>query len=403
MLQVKQAVKAGAIVCLALALIGAGFLLTWAPTMVARHLNAVNAASPAVPLPAQRLHDSLFVADLHADALLWNRDLLERGTYGHVDIPRLIAGGVALQAFTVVTKTPRHLNLERNDDRSDDITLLAMVQRWPVAVWFNLQARALYQARKLHEVAARSRGRFTLILSVQDLQAYLARREREAGITAGFLGLEGAHALGGEFAGVDELYAAGFRMLGLTHFFDNEVGGSAHGLTQGGLTALGRRVVQRAEELGLLIDLAHAAPQLIEDVLAIARRPLVVSHTGLRGHCDNARNLSDDHLRRIAASGGLIGVGFWETACCGRDATAIAAAVRYAAGLAGIDHIGLGSDFDGAVTMPFDASGMAQLTAALLQEGFSPEEIRKVMGGNLKELLLTCLPDGGGTRAAAQP
>lgn len=389
----KQAVKVGVGMGLVLTLIGTGLLLAWAPTLVARRLNAVSAAAPAVPPAAQRLHDSLFVADLHADALLWNRDLVERGTYGHVDLPRLIAGGVALQAFTVVTKTPRHLNLERNDDRSDDITLLALAQRWPVATWFNLKARAHYQARKLHEVAARSNGRFTLILSVQDLQAYLARREHEAGITAGFLGLEGAHALAGELAGVDELYAAGFRMLGLTHFFDNEVGGSAHGLAKGGLTAFGRRVVQRAEELSMLIDLAHAAPQLIDDVLAIARRPLVVSHSGLRGHCDNVRNLSDDHLRRIAATGGLIGVGFWETACCGHDAAAIAAAVRYAADLAGVDHVGLGSDFDGAVTLPFDASGMAQLTAALLQEGFNAGEIRQVMGGNLKELLRNCLPD----------
>lgn len=389
----KQALKAGVGIGLVFALIGTVWLLAWAPTLVARRLNAVSAAAFAVPPAAQRLHDSLFVADLHADALLWNRDLLERGTYGHVDVPRLITGGVALQAFTVVTKTPRHLNLERNDDRSDDITLLALAQRWPVATWFNLKARAHYQARKLHEVAARSNGRFTLIRSVQDLQAYLARREREPGITAGFLGLEGAHALAGELAGVDELYAAGFRMLGLTHFFDNEVGGSAHGLAKGGLTAFGRRVVQRAEELGMLIDLAHAAPQLIDDVLAIAQRPLVVSHSGLRGHCDNMRNLSDDHLRRIAATGGLIGIGFWETACCGHDAAAIAAAMRYAVDLVGIDHVGLGSDFDGAVTLPFDASGMAQLTAALLQAGFRTEEIRKVMGGNLKQLLLTCLPD----------
>ncbi|MDZ7268400.1 MAG: dipeptidase [candidate division KSB1 bacterium] len=389
----KQTVKRGALVCLGLALIGAGLFWGWAPTMVAKNLNRVHAPAAAPP-PAdvQRLHDSLFVADLHADALLWNRDLLECGSYGHVDIPRLIEGGVALQGFTVVTKTPRHLNIERNDDRSDDITLLAIAQRWPVATWFSLKARALHQARRLHEVAARSRGRFTLILTAPDLEAYLARRAHEKGITAGFLGLEGCHALNGGLASVDELYAAGFRMLGLTHFFDNQVGGSAHGLAKGGLTAFGRRVVQRAEELGMLIDLAHASPQLIEDVLAIARRPLVVSHAGLRGHCDNQRNLSDDHVRRIAATGGLIGIGFWETACCGHDAAAIAAAMRYAVGIAGIDHVALGSDFDGAVSTPFDASGMVQLTAALQQAGFNPAEIRKVMGDNLKELLRHHLP-----------
>jgi len=389
----KRAVKRGALLCALLALAAVAIFLVWAPTMVARRLNAVHTtAAFAIAAPAQRLHDSLFVADLHADALLWNRDLLQRGSYGHVDLPRLIEGGVALQAFTVVTKTPRHLNIERNDDRSDDITLLAIAQRWPVATWFNLTARALYQARRLQELAARSEERFTLIRSVADLQAYLARRERERGITAGFLGLEGAHALAGDLANLEALHAAGFRMLGLTHFFDNEVGGSAHGVTRGGITAFGRRLVQRAEELGMLIDLAHASPQLIEDVLAISRRPLVVSHTGSRGHCDNQRNLSDDHLRRIAATGGLIGIGFWDTACCGHEAPAIAAAIRYTTRIAGIEHVGLGSDFDGAVTTPFDASGLAQLTAALLQEGFSATEIAKIMGENLKALLLRCLP-----------
>lgn len=381
-------------------LLVAGLVLTivamiviFVPGRVARRLNAVHAQPPyRVSEAVQLLHDSLFVADLHADALLWSRDLLSRSADGHVDVPRLIAGNVALQAFTVVTKTPRNLNIERNEDDSDDITLLAMAQRWPVATWTSLRERALFQARKLHEIAEHSNGKLILIKTARDFQNYIAARRQTAGITAGFLGMEGAHPLAGDLNNLEIFFESGYRMIGLTHFFDNEVGGSAHGVEKGGLSEFGRLVVKRMETLRMLVDLAHASPRLIDEVLALATRPLIVSHSGCRGQCDNQRNLSDEHLRRIAQTGGVIGIGFWETAVCGANAAAIAAAIRYAVTVAGIDHVGLGSDFDGAVTTPFDASGMALLTAALVEDGFAREEIHKIMGGNVQRLLLQTLP-----------
>ena len=158
--------------------------------------------------------------------------------------------------------------------------------------------------------------------------------------------------------------------------------GSAHGVDKGGLTDKGRDMVKRMEAKKMIVDLSHGSDQQIDDVLAMATRPVVVSHTGVRGTCDNRRNLSDVQLRAIAANGGLVGIGFWETAVCGKDAAAIAKAVRYAAELIGIDHVALGSDFDGAVPVPFDASGMVKLTEALLAAGFSPDDTAKVMGGN---------------------
>jgi microsomal dipeptidase-like Zn-dependent dipeptidase len=112
----------------------------------------------------------------------------------------------------------------------------------------------------------------------------------------------------------------------------------------------------------------------------------------VRGTCDNQRNLSDDQLKRIAQTGGVIGIGFWETAVCGKDATAIAKAIRYTANLVGVDHVGLGSDFDGAVTTPFDTTGLVQITDALIAEGFTDEEIGKIMGRNTLKLLLQNLP-----------
>ena len=107
---------------------------------------------------------------------------------------------------------------------------------------------------------------------------------------------------------------------------------------------------------------------------------------------DNARNLSDEHLRGIAATGGLVGIGFWPTASGGDDAEAIARSIKHATNVAGMDHVALGSDFDGAVQTPFDASGMVQVTDALLLAGFKDDEVAKVMGGNALRVLAECLP-----------
>jgi microsomal dipeptidase-like Zn-dependent dipeptidase len=366
-----------------------------AAPIVGRRLNRTLHPPPyRVSERARALHATLRVVDLHADALLWGRDLLALGTWGHVDVPRLVEGNVALQAFTIVTKSPRHLNIEKNDDATDDITALAVAQRWPRATWTSLAARALYQAGRLRETARRSGGRFTLIETSRDLELYLARREKEPRIAAGFLGVEGAHALQGKVANVDAFFDAGIRMMSPTHFFDDELGGSAHGVAKGGLTPFGREVVRRMEEKRMLVDLAHASPPLIADVLAIAKRPVVVSHTGVKGTCDNRRNLSDEELRGVAATGGLVGIGYWETAVCGEDAAAVARAIRHAVAVAGVDHVALGSDFDGAIAAPFDTSGVPLVTEALLTQGLREDAIRKVMGENALRVLAEALPPG---------
>jgi microsomal dipeptidase-like Zn-dependent dipeptidase len=341
---------------------------------------------------ARELHRALLVADMHADTLLWDRDLLARSARGHVDVPRLAEGGVALQFFTVVTKTPFFSNYESNGDGPNAVTALAVAGRWPARTWRSLLERALHQSRKLHDAAARSGGRLVVVRTARDLAEFLRRREREPGAVAGLLGVEGAYALEGDARNVDALFDAGFRMMAPTHFTDNEWGGSAHGAGKGGLTERGREVVRRMEARGMLVDLAHASAATIDDVAAVATRPLVVSHTGVRGTCDNGRNLSDAQLRKIAATGGVVGIGYWDAATCGTDARAVARAARHAAGVMGVAHVALGSDFDGAVTVPFDTTGVVEITDALLAEGFSPEEVRAVMGGNVFRLLAETLP-----------
>ncbi|HYY96120.1 MAG TPA: dipeptidase [Pyrinomonadaceae bacterium] len=381
------------IVLAALVVLGALAFFCVVPGVAERLINKTRQSPPyRASERARELHRTLFVADMHADSLLWDRDLLERGGRGHVDVPRLSEGGVALQVFTVVTKVPFRSNYESNSGDTDEITPLAVAERWPLAAWRSLKERALYQARKLNDAAARSGGRFVVIRSRGDLAAFLERRKSDPQLVAGLLGIEGAHALEGDAGNLDAFFDAGFRLVGLVHFFDNEWGGSAHGVEKAGLTEKGRGLVRRMEARAVLIDLAHASPRTVDDVLAVATRPVVDSHTGLRATCDNTRNLTDEQVRRVAATGGLVGIGYWDAATCGTDAAAVARSIRYAVKLAGVEHVALGSDFDGAVTEPFDTTGVVQITDALLAEGFSDEEIRLIMGGNVLRLLSQTLP-----------
>lgn len=391
-----RALRRASVAMAALVGVGAVGFFGFVPGLMDGRLNRV-ASHPvhAVSDAALRLHRQLIIADLHSDLLLWPRDPLRRGTRGHTDVPRLIAGNVALQVFSAVTKVPRGLNYDHNTGTSDALTALLVAQRWPPSTWTRLSRRAVYQARKLRGAAARSNGRLVLVESREDLEGAIARRTRDPSFVAGVLSIEGLHALDGRLDNVDTLYAAGFRIMGLTHFFDNEVAGSAHGMTQGGLTPLGRLVVRRMETLGILVDLAHASPRTVDDVLAIATRPVIVTHTGVKATCPGPRNLSDDQIRRIAATGGLIGIGYWDAAVCQVDPASIARAIRYASRIAGIDHVALGSDFDGATQTYFDASDLVLLTDALLAAGFREDEIRRIMGGNVVQLLLDALPRTG--------
>jgi microsomal dipeptidase-like Zn-dependent dipeptidase len=179
--------------------------------------------------------------------------------------------------------------------------------------------------------------------------------------------------------------------MGLHHFFDNELGGSLHGLSGEGLSDFGRAVVRRLETLEFIIDVAHSSPAVVDDVLEMTQRPVVLSHTGLHGVHPSARNLKDEQMKRIAAKGGLIGIGYWDAV---GDITpeGVVTTLRYAIDLVGEDHVSLGSDYDGTVTTTFDTSELVVLTQKMMDSGFSDAEIAKVMGGNAVGFLSTYLP-----------
>lgn len=371
------------------------YSLAWfvVPGALERPTNRVLEHAPyEVSDAARRLHATLTVADLHSDTLLWSRDILDRSDRGHVDVPRLVEGNVALQVLSVVTKVPDGQNYEENTADSDQITLAAIAQAWPIATWSSLLERALFQADKLHTAERRSPEAVKIIRTRADLDKLLADRVHGAKTVGGVLATEGAHPLEGDIANVSVLYDAGYRMIGLHHFFDNDLGGSLHGVTGEGLNDFGRAVVKAAEERSIIVDVAHSSPNAVADVLDMSTRPVVVSHTGVRGACDSVRNLSDTLMQRIAAKGGLIGIGYWEGAVCDISPAGVAKAIAYAVDLVGEDHVALGSDYDGATQVAFDTSELAVLTDELLKAGLSEQTIAKVMGGNLTQFLRANLP-----------
>lgn len=378
---------------LVVALAIAAFFFFGAAPLLDTIANGSTGSTPRAPSErALALHETLWVADLHADSLMWNRAPEARHSRGRVDVPRLLEGGVALQAFTIVSKVPWGMNVSSNSGQSDMLTLLLVAQAWPPRTWTSLLERALYQCQRLHDSAAASGGAFRVIHSRAELERYEEERGANPRSSAGFLGVEGAQVLEGRLENVQRLFDAGVRMMAPSHFFDTEVGGSAHGEKKIGLTPFGRDVIREMERLGMLVDLAHASRRTIDDVLSIAKNPVVFSHTGVSGTCDSPRNIPDAVLDRTARNGGLVGIGFFEGATCGSDVGAIVRAIRYAVGRIGAEHVALGSDFDGFVRTPIDAAGLPALTGALLDSGLSEGQIRKIMGLNVRRVLERVLP-----------
>jgi membrane dipeptidase len=376
-----------------LALLGIFTILffIFVPSYIDRSKNTVSILPPHVK---NQWYDSIpFIADLHCDELLWDRDLLEEIDYGHVDLPRMQKANMAFQVFTIVSKVPFGINIEENDSNSDQIALLSFAQLRPPSNWFSVKQRALKQCHELHNFEQRSEGKFRVIETKGDLVKFISDRKSNHSLSSGMLGLEGAQPLEGELSNLDEFYRAGVRYIGLAHFFDNEWAGSAHGMNKGGLTDIGKGLIRKMDSLHIMIDLAHASQHTINDVLAIHDGPLLVSHTGVKGVCNNQRNLSDKHLIEIGKRNGLIGIGMWVTAVCGRDATATAKSIRYVADKIGVDKVALGSDWDGAFEMHFDVTGLPRIVDALQQEGFTRSEIELIMGGNVRDFFLRSLPE----------
>lgn len=387
-----RVVAAIAVVCIGLAV----YIST--AKLDAEALLKVNQVLPHTPFEispeARSLHDSLLIADWHTDSLMWLRDLLERSEQGQVDIPRLREGNVAVQVFTSVTRVPdAGIQVQDNPAEGDKIAALAFLDKWPEAARKSLYARAIYHADKMFELQTRSPESVKVITNQADLAQVLESRLEGNDMVGTLLGTEGLHALEGRIENLARLYDAGYRVMGLYHFFDNELGGSLHGMSDAGLTAFGKAVVREMQARSMIVDVAHASLASVEDILEISERPVILSHTGMLGVCDTPRNIPEELMKRIADAGGLIGIGYFELGICQLSVESVVRHIRYAIDRVGVEHVSLGSDYDGSVETPFDVSEIAILTQTMLEQGFSEVEIRAVMGENLINFLADYLPE----------
>jgi len=334
----------------------------------------------SAPVDAAAVHAASPVADLHAhpalNAYYLRRDLgrEHRGPVRwnplrqQIDLPRARAGG--LRVLTNCAYAPSILPIK------------------PFRA-------ALGSFETLEQLCAR-----------HPALAQVARRRGDVGpiVQAGKLAVihaaEGGHHVEGSLEKLEELAERGLRYLTLTHFIHNGVAQPASlpgrfsffALLRGapGLTEFGRRLLRRCEELGVLVDVTHCSDRSLADVLSLATRPLLATHTGFRRFREVERNLSDEQLRLIARTGGMVGVITWTDLLGADSVEAMADSIVHGALVAGAEHIGIGTDFDGWVYSAEgirDATRYPALTERLAQRGFSESELRGILGGNYLRVL----------------
>jgi membrane dipeptidase len=309
---------------------------------------------------------------------------------GHLDLPRARAGGLAGGIFALFTPTP---GAERIDfDRAGghmEVELAAPIGPEIAAATTSQAAGRLLGLER--------DGHLRIVRTVADLDA-----AREDGVLAAVMHHEGAEAIDPGLHALELWYAAGLRSLGPVWSRPNAF---AHGVpfvfpgspdTGPGLTAAGRRLVRRCAELGIAVDLSHLNEAGFWDVARLDGAPLIASHSGVHALCASTRNLTDAQLDAIAASGGLVGIVFAAPFIRADGAddpdtplATIVAHVRYAVDRIGIEHVALGSDFDGA-TVPDvlgDVAGLPRLLDALAAAGFTEDEVRAIAWDDWRRVL----------------
>ena len=308
------------------------------------------------------LHFDSIVFDAHCDTLgdvlEGKRTLTERSQEGHIDLPRLRAGGVTAQLFACFV---------------------------PIEEYHRSATRhAMQRLDMLHQAIESHPDEILLATGAADI-----RRAKAEGKIAGILGLEGAEPLGDSIEVLRCFYRLGVRNLGLTWNFRNDTAdGVMEGSNARGLSQFGFRVVEECNRLGIIVDVSHLAAAGVRDVLQVSQQPVIASHSNARTLFDHYRNLTDAQIAGIVAGGGLIGVTFVTDFLCNPPGEAtiehVLGQIDYLVRTAGPNHVTLGSDFDGA-TMPKgleDATCYPALTAGMAAHGHSEETIRKVLGLN---------------------
>jgi membrane dipeptidase len=365
-------------------------------------------AADGISERAKRLHFSSLVIDTHDDTtqrfLDSGFDLGARNSLGSIDIPRMKEGGLGAIFFSIWMPSK--------------IT-------GPEAV-----KRALDQIDAVREQVGRRSNDLVLVTTAEGI-----REAHAHGKIAALIGVEGGHMIASDLGVLRSYAALGARYMTLTHSGNAEWADSSTAKAEhNGLTEFGKDVVREMNRLGMIVDISHVSDKSFADVLAVSKAPVFASHSNCRAICDAPRNMTDDMIRALAAKGGVIQINYhvgflsqefrnaerahpeWEKSIaleiqkrCGeregcqliegdritRDYvlrgdlprvawTKIIEHIDHAVKVAGIDHVGLGSDFDGA-NMPFgmeDVSMLPKITNALLEKGYSEGDVKKILGEN---------------------
>jgi membrane dipeptidase len=312
---------------------------------------------------ALKLHRESIVFDGHCDVLMpvltGERQLKERSRQGHLDLPRMREGGLTAQVF-------------------------AIFDYWEKIGNEKATAQALRMLDAFYQEMEANPDSLTLATTAADVER--AKRENKV---AAILGLEGAEPLEGDLRLLRIFHRLGVRNIGLTWNYRNRAADGIGVTSPHGLTDFGRALVREMNRLGIMVDIAHLAPPGVADVLALSTQPVISSHTGAYALQAHQRNLTDAQLEGIARSGGLVGVTFVPNFLSANPKKAhISQAldhIDYVARAVGVDYVGLGSDFDGykGVTRGLeDVTCLPQITAGLLERGYTPPDVRKILGEN---------------------
>jgi membrane dipeptidase len=312
----------------------------------------------------RQLHRESIVFDAHCDTLqevlAGKRRLGERSEEGHADLPRLREGGITAQIFALFV-SPNH---------------------FPTG--------AARQALRLLDVFYQELGenadQLTLATSVSDIE-----RAKAEGKVAGILSLEGAEALEGDLRVLRAFYKLGVRNIGLTWNLRNAAAdGVDETRSSSGLTNFGVQLVQEMNRLGIMVDISHLSPTGVRDVFLVSEAPVIASHSNAYALCPHRRNLTDEQMEGVASKGGVIGVTFVPNFITedGNQATlkGVLDHIDYMVKTMGVDHVGLGSDFDGFFNSNVqgleDVTHLPKLTAGLVERGYSEEDMKKILGDN---------------------
>jgi membrane dipeptidase len=316
-------------------------------------------------MDAEALHRSSIVFDGHCDTLLRMAEgklkLSARSTEGHIDLPRLRDGGVTAQVFAIFV---------------EDKYLPA-----------GAAVQTLRVLDTLYDALQDNADALLLATTVEDIESAKAD-----GKVAAIVGFEGAESLEGDLALLRMFHRLGLRLLTVAWSRRNQAAdGAWEARTGGGLTNFGLKLVEECNRLGIVLDISHLAPAGVKDVLQLSSAPVIASHSNARALCPSPRNLTDEQLQALADKGGVVGVTFVPAFLSEKSEEAslerLLDHVDHIARVAGIDHVGLGSDFDG--FRPPEPKGledvtcMPAITAGLVQRGYAEEDVRKILGGNL--------------------